>query len=1245
MQSHFEPLVCPPSLPRLRRGFALVVTLSLMILLTVIAVGLLGLSAVSLRSSSREMSQAEARANARLALMVAIGELQKGLGPDRRISAKAEILDRSPDSARVDDVANPHYLGVWDSWDTWLTDKKGPLSIRDTYTRGRHPSLFRGWLVSHPDSDKYETAISAASTPNMVLICGEGSAGADPVNHVRAGRVAVRDNKRLTGNYAWWISDESQKVRLDLKAREDAGSVTRAQLIASHTGRMGIEKMSAMAKFDTSPEALGKMITTGQAGVGVSGHTEHFHDLTAYSLGLLTDVRSGGFKADLNLAFESDKVPAEMDAATLFGSRSFDAPIRPMTGELSKISPQNPFVAPMSWRQMREFYRVYRGGFSDSKLMQPVSWSGGSPESRRFLMGKQVIYDWDSKGYARQLVMLRQTWILATTSRVNPIATGGIEYYILAIPVLTLWNPYNITLRVAPTEISYLGALISAISLRQRTYRDGVLLGETTFPDQDNWPRNDWVNNRNPNHDIVANQLGYRMIPSETNSRSGIKFAPGEVRIFSTDTQILHGVGELPSPEAMKSRHFFASSGYTPVKDTNSGILRGLKYRINPGGSGRGTLSFSLRIAEPPGTTDNFFFGASKKAGLVWGMQELLSSGSGIFYENGEKVTKQSTGEWHDAAFIGATSVDWVTERELEQAWIVRDEPANRAQWGPPGEPPIPIGIYSVVAKSPERLAYDSTTGFAADFRNRGWLHAPPTRLASLLMNPVNLNRADSPYQLHFRPVNGDQEVSQYLQAEGQNGFFGGGYTPAQGQTHVTALALPTVPVVNLGSFAGIRMDRARARTDMPGGKYAKVKAMAPCGGAFGVGIGNGYAHPMIAPDQVYTRNNFGADQGFGGQQSTNIPLKDDYWDHLFLANEELWDSWFCSGIAPVVNNGSVVTPKKTVAKDFFSNKGSQLSRHFQPTLRDKTPEDLSELVEITSAAVGGNGWDLIASYMLNQGQFNVNSTSKQAWKALLMSLSDRPLACNDKASGPSLISRDPDRVSLSRHPLANSKGEAKGPGDENAWHGIRKLTETQIDKLAEEIVRQVKLRGPFLNMAEFINRRLSADALGVTGALQAAIDWDEFNQGYNGSTSGSGESINSDYKSGGAMITDRQLPAAYPHPKAAVGSRYAGIPGYVMQSDILQGISSSLSVRGDTFVVRSYGESLTADGKVAATAWCEAVVQRVPDYVDPTDAADKKLRLPAQPPGGALNLGPTNQKFGRRFTVVSFRWLNQDEI
>ena len=55
-------------------------------------------------------------------------------------------------------------------------------------------------------------------------------------------------------------------------------------------------------------------------------------------------------------------------------------------------------------------------------------------------------------------------------------------------------------------------------------------------------------------------------------------------------------------------------------------------------------------------------------------------------------------------------------------------------------------------------------------------------------------------------------------------------------------------------------------------------------------------------------------------------------------------------------------------------------------------------------------------------------------------------------------------------------------------------------------------------------------------------------------------------------------------------------------------------------------------------------MIQRFPEYMDPvTDAANNEPWDEASTSGTTLN--PTNQKFGRRFKLVKFRWLSSNEI
>jgi hypothetical protein len=106
--------------------------------------------------------------------------------------------------------------------------------------------------------------------------------------------------------------------------------------------------------------------------------------------------------------------------------------------------------------------------------------------------------------------------------------------------------------------------------------------------------------------------------------------------------------------------------------------------------------------------------------------------------------------------------------------------------------------------------------------------------------------------------------------------------------------------------------------------------------------------------------------------------------------------------------------------------------------------------------------------------------------------------------------------------------------------------------------------------------------------------------------------------------------------PEAEKGAMNYGAPSYVKQGDILTPIAPVLSARSDSFIIRSYGEAVDDEGMVTARAWCEAVVERDRNFVDPSDTAET---LPAD------LTQDVNKKFGRRFNVVSFRWLDPDEI
>ncbi len=187
------------------------------------------------------------------------------------------------------------------------------------------------------------------------------------------------------------------------------------------------------------------------------------------------------------------------------------------------------------------------------------------------------------------------------------------------------------------------------------------------------------------------------------------------------------------------------------------------------------------------------------------------------------------------------------------------------------------------------------------------------------------------------------------------------------------------------------------------------------------------------------------------------------------------------------------------------------------------------------------------------------------------------------------------------------------------------------------------------MSISDFVNHRVGPldTATSYTGALQAAIDL-ESGVGGSGINSGSRAAAANSAAVDANALTGTLAPAnkyvLYPGPSNERKST-TGIPGDITQADILRPIAPRLNARSDTFRIRAYGEVQDSFGNVSS-AICEAVVQRVPEYLeqdissggnDPWDDSDT---LTSDRP-----LGSINQQFGRRFKIHSVQWLNSNDV
>ena len=282
--------------------------------------------------------------NALFALNLAIGDLQNEMGPDKRISATASILDEFPETDVIDGVNNPYWTGAWDSNDSLSGVRVNQVvSQNRTFSDGK-PSNFRRWLISTSIDDynlPAEEKISFAknfskNSKNAVIMVGSGTLGNESLeqNNVYAPRQIISKEFKKESGYAYWVGDEGVKTRVAGAKQEDIETNLEQILNVNNADSPRLNAIEGFAEVEDISDKSDKILTIGTAQFAfnealdgnIDAFKNKFHSLSAFSRGLLVDVKNGGIRKDLSLLFAGESLPMEYEEQPIFTYDSSEGP-------------------------------------------------------------------------------------------------------------------------------------------------------------------------------------------------------------------------------------------------------------------------------------------------------------------------------------------------------------------------------------------------------------------------------------------------------------------------------------------------------------------------------------------------------------------------------------------------------------------------------------------------------------------------------------------------------------------------------------------------------------------------------------------------------------------------------------------------------------------------------------------------------------------------------------------------------
>lgn len=1153
-----------------RTGFALVITIILMVLLSLLALGLLSLSTVSLRSSTRGELAALARSNARLSLNLAIGRLQEVAGADQRITAGSGIF-ADPDSSSAD-TARPHLTGVWKSW-KWDMENTPDYSARKQ-------DDFLGWLVSTSDSELAVDPGFAFSPPAEEAITmvpdngsGTGEVLAEPFP-IASGSTA--------GQGAWVVLDQGQKACLTLPDIE-ATTLGDEMAIQTAPASPGFNSVNS-GGLDLSPiseagDDRQKLISVGQLPLtGVDPSITGIHDLTPYSTSIPIDVADGGLANDLSLIFEHDRLPSEFERKFLYSDGT-----RPMINPASRFSGAHVMPSPdPSWALLHSHASLHRKVRNHDT--EPTIGTTVTARPQAGLPASRTIYHPHFTTQQLAPVIAKAQFVFSIGFGASPRqARGGTEAaqkngedwvaWLVTDPVITLWNPYDVSLSFERARVD-----LHRIPMAFQIFRNGqaVSSNPTLF-----------ANSYLPGDFGGRAERYYRLniLPSLESSGTDadkIVMKPGEHLVFSAHNHMPHYLQRYMLEGVDLRPGWNAPAGESSAPHV--GGVSSLNLCVDSAGRDSGKINGVTTRVVPVKAGDSIGVSVSTANANIDNLSETNNDEVTAYLKYYVESDGQTQGS--EPPLVGAIELDYGDdEARLLPSYSQRDLPLIRVPGGMTNiqgdsskQPPPPNCRHKepfLIASMHLKTEQDSREP------SRSWLHNSPTNLYATSGIDQDEQERHHQYEFSWESMT-DWTSSPTIEIDSSDRGFGASGLYAQtGQTHAPFASIPLAP---LTSMAQLRHAPINTGGQLP--LQSQV-------------IGNSLAHPLLPATAV--RSPMGSRT---------------FVDHSFLANHRLFDRYFFSSLSSQSADSFGQDRSLLQVTQDFQKGESRLPNprmHLFPARGVVAPE-ASEIGDPDS------GYREIAAHLGVHGSFNVNSTSVVAWEAILASLQPDQVQRIATATG-AIGQTGGHGILVSRHipPVEDQLDGASDPEQREKllWQGHRRLSDYQISDLAREVVRQVRLRGPFQSKSEFVNRRLEPGELGVSGALQSAIN---------------DSGINDE-----ALARSTPIPAdpTAPFPEATVGSSGDGAPAVINQADLLTPLAPVMTVRSDTFVIRAYGEA--GEGSDTVRVWCEATLQRNPGYLDPANP-------PTTQPGDLAPDG-VNARFGRRFEVIGFRWLSKEEV